>query len=135
MRTLDVGRINELANHPDVAPLLGGEAFDFTAAVASPQNIFLDHGGGVAICEWSAPRVWECHLMFDPDCRGRQAIAAASAMRDFMFEHHADMLWGRPDVSNRAARWHIRQLGFRNAGFGVHPFHGREVEFLTCHRQ
>lgn len=131
MRTYDADLVNRIANAPGVPELLGAEAFDFTVAIAVSTNIFLHCRGAIAICEFSAPRVYQCHLIFSPSCRGIKALRAAAEMRDFMFANHADMLWGQPAVSNRAGRKLIRMLGFEPAGFGENPLVG-PVEYLTC---
>ncbi len=137
VRTYDAELVNRIANSPGVPELLGAESFDFTAALQDPSNIFLHHEGAVAICEWSAPRVYQCHLLFDPSCRGGRAVRAAIAMRDFMLDHHADMLWGQPALENVAGRKLIRLAGFKNAGFGTfpanYPVQG-ETEMFTCRR-
>jgi hypothetical protein len=133
VRTFDTDLVNQIANSPGVPELLGADSFDFTAALQDRSNIFLHHEGAVAICEWSAPRVYQCHLIFDPSCRGRRAVSAAIAMREFMFANHADMLWGQPAIANTAARKLIRMAGFEPAGFGTNPLVG-EVEHLTCRR-
>ncbi len=133
MRTFDAELVNRIANSPGVPELLGAESFDFSAALQDRSNIFLHHEGAIAICEWSAPRVYQCHLIFAPSCRGRHAVRAAIAMRDFMLDNHADMLWGQPAIANAAARKLIRMAGFESAGFGVNALVG-EVEHLTCHR-
>ena len=140
MRLHDADYANRIANIPEVARglLPGGDEndWDFTVAVSKPENIFLRCGEGVALCEWSAPRVYECHLLFPPSCRGRRAINEAREMSDFMMANHADVLWGRPPRANRAAIWMIRQVGFHHAGFGHHTLVG-DVEYLVrdklCH--
>ena len=131
MRTFDAELVNRIANSPGVPELLGAEAFDFTAALQDRSNIFLHHEGAVAICEWSAPRVYQCHLIFAPECRRRRAVNAAIAMRDFMLANHADLLWGQPAMSNVAARKLIRLAGFAHAGFGTNPLVG-ETEHFVC---
>lgn len=143
MRFTDPDIVNRIANIPEVSKgiSLDGEVteFDFTDAIANGQNVFLRDGGGIAICEWSAPRVYQCHLLFAPDCRGRCAITSATNMRDFMMANYSDMLWGQPKKSNRPAIWLIRQVGFSHVGDGVHPMVG-PVEFYQfggspCHQQ
>lgn len=129
MRTFDAELVNRIANSPGVPELLGAEAFEFSASIR--DHIFLHHEGAIAICEWSAPRVYQCHLLFSPECRGRRAVRAAIAMRDFMFANHADMLWGQPALANAPARKLIRMVGFEPAGEGDHPMVG-PVEYLTC---
>jgi hypothetical protein len=129
--TRDVEAVNAIANLPGVPELFGAEAFDFSAAVADERNVFLLHDGALAICEWSAPRVYQCHLIFSPECRRRKAVRAAIAMRDHMFAHHADMLWGQPPLGNIEGRKLIALAGFKHAGFGHHPLVG-DTELVTC---
>lgn len=131
MRTRDIAAINALANQPGVPELFGVEAFDFTDVVANESTIFLLHDGGLAICEWSAPRVYQCHLIFSADCRRRRAVNAAIAMRDHMFDHHADMLWGQPPLSNVTGRKLIALAGFWHAGYGYNPLVGH-TEHVVC---
>lgn len=133
MRTFDADLINGIANSPGVPELLGAESFDFSEALKLDSNIFLTTAGAVAICEWSAPRVYQCHLIFAPSCRGRKALSAAGEMRDFMFDNHADMLWGQPPLANVPARKLIRLLGFEHSGYGENPLVGK-VEYFSCHR-
>lgn len=137
MRFTDPDIVNRIANIPEVSKgiSLDGEVteFDFTDAIANQQNVFLRYGGGIAICEWSAPRVYQCHLLFAPDCRGRSAIISATNMRDFMMANYSNMLWGQPKKSNRPAIWLIRQVGFSHVGDGTHPMVG-EVEYYVCHQ-
>lgn len=133
-RTFDVERVNAIANRPDVRPSLGYEGcdgdVDFGAAIADERNIFLEEGGGFAICGFSGPGVYECHLMYPPEARGRGAIASSKAMAAFMFAGGARLLWGQPRKSDRAAQWHIRQVGFDPAGSGVNPLFG-PVEYFV----
>jgi len=132
MRFHDPEIVNRVANIPEVAAYLGADSFDFTIAIGKPENIFLQQCGGkaIALCEWSAPRVYECHLIFHPECKGRDAINASRIMGDYMLAFHANMLWGRPQVKNRPAIWHIRQAGFSAAGFGDHPGIGAVQYFV-----
>jgi len=134
VRFKDPAIVNDLANIPEVSRSisLDGEVaeFDFSDAIANPANVFLSEGGGVAMCIWSAPRVYEAHIIFHPESRGRAAINACIAMRDHMMANHADMLWGQPKLTNRAAIWLIRQAGFVCAGHGENPIVG-PVQYLT----
>ena len=132
METRDVEAINAIANLPGVPELFGAEAFDFTEAVANPLNIFLLHDGALAICEWSAPRVYQCHLIFAPECRRRRAVNAAIAMRDHMLREHADMLWGQPPLDNIPGRKLIALAGFKSVGEGFNTLLGKPVEYVTC---
>lgn len=133
MRTRDADLVNSIANAPGVPEMLGVEAFDFTEALKLDSNIFLTAPGAVGIFEWSAPRIYQGHLIFSPSCKGRRAVRAAEQMRDFMFTNHADMLWGQPPVHLEGARKLLRMIGFAPEGFGSHPLVG-DVEYLSCRR-
>lgn len=108
MRIFNAGIVNAIAQN---APDKGGIIYDFCKPIRDTRNVFL-LDGGVAACIWSAPRVFECHLIFPMGCRGRSAIQASKRMGDYMMAYHADMLWGRPLEADKAAIWHIRQVGF-----------------------
>ena len=112
-----------------------GQILDFSETFANQRNVIL-HDGGIAFCIWSAPRVFECHLLFPPNCRGKQAVAASRRMGDYMMTYHADMLWGQPPANDRAAIWHIRQAGFTFYGKATNAIVG-PVEFYVrrkiCH--
>lgn len=125
MRIYDVETVNAIAHR--IADRLGGD-FDFSAPIADRKNIFL-HDGGVAACIWSAPRVFECHLLYPPEHRGRAAVQSSIRMGDYMLKHHADMLWGRPPESDKAAMWHIRNSGFVEYGRGLDATLGPVVYF------
>jgi hypothetical protein len=140
MRIYDASIVNEIANIPEVSRELSvdGEEceFDFSDAIASRSSVFLHCGGGVGMFFWSAPRVYECHILFPPDKRGANAFQACLAMRDEMMGM-ADMLWGQPKLSNRKAICLIRRLGFSPAGIGENPIIG-PVQYLVyggvkCH--
>ena len=133
MRTYKPEVVNAIAAR---IPDMGGYA-DFTDAVLDAKNIFL-HDGGVAACIWSAPRVYECHLFFPPECRGRFAVTASKRMGDYMMTYHAEMLWAQPAASNKAAIWLGRQAGFDVIGNGYHSLIGAVVYMkrgVLCHQQ
>lgn len=50
-RTLDAAAINEIANHPEVRPWLGGDGvLDLSELVSAPANITLAIDGGAFVC-------------------------------------------------------------------------------------
>jgi hypothetical protein len=126
MRIHDAQFVNSIA--AKCADQLGG-VYDFSEPISNWKNIFL-FDGGVAACIWSAPRVYECHLIFPPDCRGRAAVEASKRMGNYMMKYHADMLWGKPPECDRAAIWHIRQAGFIEQSRGFEPSLGGVVYFV-----
>lgn len=122
MRFTDPAIVNAIANIPEVSRSISadGEAFefDFSQAIANPANIFL-LDGGVGIFEWSAPRVYQWHVIFPPSCRGRAAIEAVKRMRDYMMANHANMIWAQPKVSSKAVIWLALHIGMKPCGTGV----------------
>jgi hypothetical protein len=120
MRVYDANFVNAIADRCEDRL---GEFRDFTIPISNQSNIFL-HDLGIAACIWSAPEVYECHLLYPPEFRGRAAIAASKRMADFMMNNHAKMLWGQPPSHDAAACWHIRQVGFDFVGFGHHAVVG-----------
>lgn len=133
MRCHDPEVVNAIAAQvPDL-----GEYTDFTASVLDARNIFL-HDKGIAACIWSAPRIFECHLFFPVEHRGKAAIDASRRMGDYMMQYHADMLWAQPAASNKAAIWLGRQAAFDVTGNGYHPLVGSVVYMkrgVLCHQQ
>jgi hypothetical protein len=123
MRIYDAEIVNAIALQ--VADELGG-LYDFSAPISEPKNVFLLNGG-IACCIWSAPQVYECHLLFPPEIRGGQAVRRAREMADFMFANYAKILWCRPPVTNRAAIWLIRQVGFVEQSRGLDKEVGQAV--------
>jgi hypothetical protein len=126
----DPAIVNAVANIPCVARLLGADSFDFTEAMNREENVFLRCGEGIALCEWSAPRVYQCHLIFRPLKFARGAIASAIAMRDFMLDRYADLLWGQPSKANLTAIKLILRTGFLPAGDGLNPLVGPVSYFV-----
>lgn len=85
-RTMDATRLNEVANHPDVRPCLGGVGvLDLSTVFADPANVAMtgEHGGFVLIRQ--EPGLYEAHSMILPEGRGSQAMEAASQTLRYMF--------------------------------------------------
>lgn len=130
-RLWDAELANTIANLPEVGPYLMADCdFDFSDAIANDRNIFLHDDGGIAVFSWSAPRVYECHLFFRPECRGKRAVAASHRMIDWMVPEHASVLWAQPPVGQKAAIWIGLRVGFGLAGQFTHPTLGL-VQYLT----
>lgn len=131
MRVFDAELVNRMANAPGIPETLGAERFDFTDAIADQSNIFLLCDGALGIFSWSAPRVYEGHLIFSQECRRRRAVNAAAVIRDTMLSSHADMIWAQPPLTLAPIRKLLRLIGFEHAGFATHPLVG-EVERFLC---
>lgn len=130
-RLHDASLPNEIANLPGVGEyLMAGCVFDFSEAIECDRNFFLHDDGGIAIFAWSAPRVYECHLFFRPECRGKRAVEASFRMINWMVPAHADALWAQPPVGQKAAIWIGLRTGFKKNGTFTHPTLG-PVQYLT----
>jgi hypothetical protein len=137
MRTFDATLHNQIAAHPEVAPMLGydrvgGQPIDFAELAAEPDYFVLLTNGEDAcmVFELSAPFTWQMHTLFAPTCRGRRAITTAKGMIRYMLTTQgALMVWGMTPVDNRAARLFNRWLGATSVGIKPHAFMG-DVEWF-----
>lgn len=118
-RTFDTAEINELINHPDIRPTVGGEGdLDAAALLADRRNICLVDEGGGAIFAWRGPGVFEGHSFFR--VRGREAIRLGKQFLSAVSDA-ADLVWGLTPESLRHVRWFNRQVGFRSRGMMETP--------------
>lgn len=84
-RSFDTAFFNDIANHPQVRPWLGGEgALDLTAAVMNIANFALKTDGGGFILVQHEPGIYEAHSLFLPETR-RGSIKAMREGFDYMF--------------------------------------------------
>lgn len=130
MRVFDASAHNAIANHPSVRPSFpwveGTVSFDEEVRLVDAYVFLLnDRQDAAAIFEWSAPRIWQVHILFLPSCRGRSGMMAARQMADFMHEEMgASSIWGQVSVHQRGARLFSRLLGATSVGFRKHPVTG-----------
>lgn len=130
-RLTDARLANEIANLPEVGPYLMADCdFDFTEAVENDRNFFLHDDGGIAVFAWSAPRVYECHLFFRPETRGKRAVEASMRMIDWMHPRFASAFWAQPPIGQKAAIWIGLRVGFKMRDTFNHPQLG-PVQYLT----
>ena len=118
-RSFDIAFINKLANDPTVRPHLGPESLgelDFTDAVSNSQNWFLmgKHGGFILV--WSAPGVYEVHVMIEPEGQGSWAAKARQWVIDFAKANGAVMLWARIANTSRHVSYFARRGGMKPTG-------------------
>ena len=137
MRRLEnASLLNAIANQPDVRSMIfvglrhSEEPLEFDQVADDPNNYVLEDHGFCAIFQWSAPGIYECHLISLKVARGKHAMEAGHAMLAYMKERGASMVWGRPSVYNRAAICYIRRMGLLSKGLGSHPVVG-EVEYFV----
>lgn len=84
-RSFDAAFFNEIANHPEVRPWLGGEGpLDLTSAVMNIANFALKTEGGGFILVQHEPGIYEAHSLFLPEAR-RRSIRAMRDGFDYMF--------------------------------------------------
>jgi len=124
-RSFDIKFANETANDPAVRPHLGPASLgelDFTDAVNDDHNWFLmgEHGG--FILAWSAPGVYEVHVMIKPEGQGAWAAKARQWMLDFAKANGAAMLWARIARSARHVSYFARRGGMKPTGDTVNLF-------------
>lgn len=136
-RATDARLHNRIANDPLVKPLLGYNQgrTDFTPLLDHPEAYVLlsDGKGAAAIFEWSAPDVWQVHVMVLPEYRGLAAVRAAHEMIDFMFMSGAKMLWGMTPIAHKPALMFNRLIGAEPAGGGEDAA-GVQVQFFKVER-
>lgn len=113
-REYDARVINEIINHPEVRPWLGGfGTLDLSPGLADTRNVLLMAGetGGLFF-HWQEPGIYEVHTQFLPENRGLAAFGAAREAVDWMFSH-TDMceLWTKCPESNRGAKVLTTTLG------------------------
>lgn len=126
-RSFDGGRLNELANHPDIRPGVGGDGtsyLDLGPVLANPDNYVLlgPHGGFVAT--WTAPHTYEVHTFILPEGRGQAAYELAQEFLATMTEVGAEVIWTRVAEDAPHVRRFTLKAGFTPCGEQVCDFGG-----------
>lgn len=126
-RELDPAIANRIASDAGVRPFVCYHDREIDFAPAMRGCVILTNGeDAMAAFEQSgSEREWQGHTFFLPSCRGRRAIETAKEMLAWMLPKYADRIWGATPVSNRAACWFNRQIGFISAGFDDYEVEGR----------
>lgn len=133
----DPAFINRIANGAEVRPFIdhvcADGPLDLSPAVGWATQtgvVWLSNGeDAVAAFEQAGERSWNGHIMFAATCRGKRAIDTAREMLAMM-ARFADEIWGLVPVSNRAARWFARRIGFRPVRTEINSLMG-ECEALV----
>ena len=115
-RTLDGTFLTEIANRPDIRPMIGpGDGFvDLRPVASNPEHYVIeaDHGGW--ILEAKGPGVYEIHSLFLPEGRGASFFKAARDMLRYMFTRtDCTEIWTRCPDDNPGARMAALKNGFR----------------------
>lgn len=116
-RTMDATFLNEVANHPDVRPFLGGgEApIDLDPWAANPENYLIEAPGkGGWFLRPVMPGTYDLHTLFLPDHRGSVYFRLAREALRYMFTETdcLEIVTQCPD-DNPGARFAAATMGFR----------------------
>lgn len=115
-RTMDVARLNELANHQALRPFLGGVdgPLDLTPLVDNPEVIVLEGDGGAFLLTPLYPGCYELHTLFLPEARGALFFIQAQEMFRYIFTQTdaLEIVTKCPD-DNRGAALAATKAGFR----------------------
>lgn len=89
---------------------------DATDWLSKEENLaFTDGEGNVGLLQYDRPGVYNAHLFLS--VKGRKAIELAKAMMFYAFDNYpVEVMRGYTPLTNRAARWIDRQLGFTSYG-------------------
>lgn len=124
-RTMDAAFLNQVANHPEVRPIIGGEGvLDLAETMANPANVALvtKEGGFLYLSQGGG--TYEVHSLFLPGRRG--AVAAARASLRYMFTATDCMeVVTKVPTANLAAKGLTLACGFD------HSFDGPEAAFYS----
>jgi len=118
--TRDPVLINYFAQHPEIAPEIGGP-LDMTGAVRETATFLVgDHG---CFCfEWCAPGTYEIHVMLTQAGRGAWGFQAVREAVASIVERGASHIWARVKPEARHIIYYALKAGFRDAGdMALHP--------------
>jgi hypothetical protein len=105
-RTMEAAFFNEVANHPQVRPFIGGgeHRIDLTEVIANPANFALRTAFGGFILAAQGGGGYETHSMFLPEGRGAYVVRAMHEAFRFMFTRTdcIEVLTRVPDGNGRA---------------------------------
>ncbi|WP_426262995.1 hypothetical protein [Sphingomonas sp. PWP1-2] len=118
--TRDAALINRIANSDGVREFVAADdrLMDWTPLIARPFEetgaVVLTNGAdAVAAFTYTAPSIFQAHLLFAKTCRGRKAIDTARAMLKWMFDNGATIVWGAAPRANRKVGIFGRLIGGR----------------------
>lgn len=112
-RRFDAARLNAIANHPSIYPLVKGfddKPIDLSAVVANPDNILLIGEHGAMLFNAMQPGLYEAHLQVLPEGYGPWSRAFAAAAIHWLFTRSdAVEIWAR--VPHAAGRRLAEDIG------------------------
>jgi len=111
-RTDNFARLNELLNHPDIYPWVGGElAAPLDASPLSARSILIEAEHGVFWFVRQTPGVWEAHTVFPPGAPGTAARAEEAIAIIQALPGYRKIVTQRPRNNPRATRF-LEKLKF-----------------------
>lgn len=112
-RTLDAGVLNEIANHPEVRPWLGGIGpINLANLIANPANIALESEHGGYVLENQGGGQYEAHTLFLPQGRRFAYDAAVEGFRYLFTATDCTRIVTKVPAGNIAAAAHAKRCGF-----------------------
>lgn len=140
-RATSAERVNEICNHAEVRPWLGGntsQRVDLAPIISRPENVVLLGEFGAIVFMRGQPGLYEAHTQILPEGRGQWALNFAQACLHWMFcRHDAMEVATRVPDGNLGAKGLARGLGFRKEfvrhdGYRIDgEAHAAEIYFLT----
>jgi len=125
-RTRDAALHNLIVNKPEVRRTFGIYINDprpitFDEHAQRDDYFLLTNGkNACAIMDMVSPAVYDGHSLFDPACRGRDAIEQGREIIAWMWKNtQAQIIVGKTPAQNRAARMFNRWVGFTSDGTGT----------------
>ena len=114
-RTFDAAYLNDVSNHHEVRPTLGGSGdVDWSAIIDDPENIALVCEGGGWVFQMLMPGLYEAHSQFVPERRGKIVVDAAREAVRYMFAGTGCVeIVSKVPQNNNGAIGLARSMGFR----------------------
>lgn len=135
----DEARLVRLATSEDaqwISAVIGSDASEYMKRVTT---LVSEHGG--FFLEPITTSVFEAHMFFSREGRGKEALHAARAGLRYVFGiMRAAVVFGRIPIEDRPARLFTRMIGFRSDGLRPREPEGPMVEWFEmrsdeCPRQ
>lgn len=121
-----VVRVATAADASFVSEIVGSDATEFMRRAIT---LLTDHGG--FFLEPITSSVFEAHMFFKAEGRGKEALHAARTGLGYMFDlRDAAVVFGRIPLEDRAARIFTRMIGFRSDGIRPREPGGPMVEWF-----
>lgn len=117
-RVFDATEINRIINHPDVYPYVAyripqGE-LDLGPLLADPNNVLMMGEGGGVFFHRFLPCLYQAHIQFLPEHRGRAALRASREAVTYMFSFtDCKAIIGVTPVNNKPAIRFAQFVGFQ----------------------